>query len=44
MAFIILLLFMELLLAIVLPGPNMGAPMRRLLGIRPGGTELASKG
>ena len=36
MAFIILVLFMELLLAIVLPGPNMGAPMRRLLGIRRG--------
>ena len=36
MALIILILFMEFLLAIVLPAPNMGAPIRRLLGIRQG--------
>jgi hypothetical protein len=41
MAFIILVLFMELLLAIVLPGPNMGAPMRGLFGIRPGGNRIS---
>jgi len=35
-AFIILILFMEVLLAILLPGPNMGAPVRFLLGIRRG--------
>jgi hypothetical protein len=34
MALIILILFVELLLAIVLPAPNLGAPIRRLLGIR----------
>ena len=36
MVFIILILLMEILLAILLPGPNMGAPMRFLLGIRRG--------
>jgi hypothetical protein len=36
MAFIILLLFLEILLAILLPAPNMGAPIRYLLGIRRG--------
>jgi hypothetical protein len=36
MALIILLLLMEIPLAIVLPAPNMGAPIRRLLGIRRG--------
>jgi hypothetical protein len=36
MALIILILFVELLLAIRLPGPNMGAPVRFLLGIRRG--------
>jgi hypothetical protein len=36
MGFIILLLSVELLLAIRLPGPNLGAPIRRLLGIGPG--------
>jgi hypothetical protein len=36
MAFIIVFLFMEILLAILLPGPDMGAPMRSLLGIRRG--------
>lgn len=34
MAFIILILFIEMLLAILLPSPNMGAPVRYLLGIR----------
>jgi hypothetical protein len=34
MAFIILFLFIEILFAILLPGPNMGAPVRFLLGIR----------
>jgi hypothetical protein len=33
MAFIVLFLFMEILLAILLPGPNMGAPVRFLLGV-----------
>jgi hypothetical protein len=33
MAIVVLILFMELLLAILLPAPNMGAPIRRLLGI-----------
>ncbi len=36
MALIVLFLFIEMLLAILLPGPNMGAPMRFLLGIRQG--------
>jgi hypothetical protein len=36
MAFITLILFLELLLAILLPAPNMGAPMRFLLGVRQG--------
>jgi hypothetical protein len=36
MAIIVLLLFVELLLAILLPAPNMGAPIRRLLGISRG--------
>lgn len=36
MAFIILLLIVELILAIVLPSPNLGAPVRYLLGIRRG--------
>lgn len=36
MALISLILFMEILLAILLPGPNMGAPVRFLLGIRQG--------
>jgi hypothetical protein len=36
MAFITLILFMEILLAILLPGPNMGAPVRFLLGVRQG--------
>ncbi len=36
MAFVVLFLFIETLLAILLPGPNMGAPMRFLLGIRRG--------
>jgi hypothetical protein len=40
MAIVVLILFVELLLAIVLPAPNMGAPIRRLLGIRRGETEL----
>jgi hypothetical protein len=34
MALIAFLLLTEALLAIMLPAPNMGAPMRRLLGIR----------
>ena len=36
MAFIVLLLTVEILLAIVLPSPNLGAPVRYLLGIRRG--------
>jgi hypothetical protein len=36
MATIVLILFVELLLAILLPAPNMGAPIRRLLGISRG--------
>ena len=43
MAIITLILFVELLLAILLPAPNMGAPIRRLLGIRHG-ERKASKG
>jgi hypothetical protein len=43
MAIIVLILFVELLLAILLPAPNMGAPIRRLLGIRQG-ERKASKG
>jgi hypothetical protein len=41
MAFIILILFMEILLAILLPGPNMGNPYEVPFGYPPGGTELA---
>ena len=44
MTIVVLILFVEFLLAIVLPAPNMGAPIRRLLGIRRGETELVSKG
>jgi hypothetical protein len=36
MAIIVLILCVELLLAILLPAPNMGAPIRRLLGISRG--------
>jgi hypothetical protein len=36
MASVILILVVELLLTIRLPGPNMGAPVRFLLGIRGG--------
>ena len=36
MAIIVLILLVELLLAILLPAPNMGAPIRRLLGVRQG--------
>jgi hypothetical protein len=36
MAFIVVIFFTEILLAILLPGPNMGAPIRSLLGIRRG--------
>jgi hypothetical protein len=36
MTIIVLILFVELLLAILLPAPNMGAPIRRLLGISRG--------
>ena len=36
MAIIALILFVELLLAILLPAPNMGAPIRRLLGMSRG--------
>jgi hypothetical protein len=43
MALIVLILLIELLLAIVLPAPNLGAPIRRLLGIRQGEPK-ASKG
>jgi hypothetical protein len=42
MAFIILILFLELLLTILLPGPNMGAPIRSLLGIRRGNRASSS--
>jgi len=35
MAFIILLFSIEILLAILLPAPNMGPPMRYLLGWAP---------
>jgi hypothetical protein len=34
MAIIVLILLAELILAILLPAPNLGAPIRRLLGIR----------
>jgi hypothetical protein len=34
MAIIVLILLVELILAILLPAPNLGAPIRRLLGIR----------
>jgi hypothetical protein len=43
MALIVLILLVELFFAIVLPAPNMGAPIRRLLGIRQGEGK-ASKG
>jgi hypothetical protein len=43
MALIVLILLIELFFAIVLPAPNMGAPIRRLLGIRQGEGK-ASKG
>jgi len=36
MAIIVLILFVELFLAILLPAPNLGAPIRRLLGISRG--------
>ncbi len=36
MAFIIVLLLVEIILAIFLPSPNLGAPVRFLLGIRRG--------
>ncbi len=36
MAVICLILLVELFLAIVLPGPSLGAPVRYLLGIRRG--------
>jgi hypothetical protein len=36
MAVVILVLSVEVLLAILLPGPNMGAPVRYLLGFRRG--------